>query len=78
MKNSVLKSVLVLTVLMFVLQAFNQPEPKEKYVGVQLYSVRDHMKKDPKGTIEKIGAMGFKFVEAAGYGNGKFYGMTPE
>jgi sugar phosphate isomerase/epimerase len=35
------------------------------------------MKTDAKGTIEKVGAMGYQFVEAAGYGDGKFYGMEP-
>jgi sugar phosphate isomerase/epimerase len=48
-----------------------------KEVGVQLYSVRDDMKTDVKGTVEKIGAMGYKIVEAAGYSDGKFYGMEP-
>jgi hypothetical protein len=26
---------------------------------------------------EKLGKMGYKLVEAAGYSDGKFYGMTP-
>lgn len=68
--------VIAALIAVFVFTGFSD-EVSEKYVGVQLYSVRDHMKKDPKGTIEKIGAMGFKFVEAAGYGAGKFYGMSP-
>jgi len=51
---------------------------KEKNIGLQLYSVRDDIKKDLKGTIEKVGQMGYKFVEAAGYSDGKFYGMEPE
>lgn len=52
------------------------PKPA-KEVGLQLYSVRDSMKTDPKGTVEKVGAMGYKLVEAAGYSDGKFYGMDP-
>lgn len=52
-------------------------KPKDKFVGLQLYSVRDDMKKDVKGTIEKVGAMGYNFVEAAGFSDGKFYGMDP-
>ena len=51
---------------------------KEKYIGLQLYSVRDDINKDLKGTIEKVGQMGYKFAEAAGYSDGKFYGMEPE
>jgi len=46
-------------------------------VGLQLWSVKDAMKDDPVATIEKVGAMGYDFVETAGYGNGKIYGMNP-
>ena len=46
-------------------------------VGVQLYSVRDDMGKDPMGTLRKIAAIGYKYVEHAGYGDRKFYGYSP-
>ncbi len=52
-------------------------KPKATPIGLQLYSVRDDMKKDVKGTVAKVGQMGYKFVEAAGFSNGKFYGMAP-
>lgn len=52
--------------------------PKENQIGLQLYSVREDISKDLKGTIEKVGKMGYKVVEAAGYSDGKFYGMEPE
>lgn len=52
------------------------PAPK-KEIGLQLYSLRDTIKIDLKGTIEKVGKMGYTFVEAAGYADGKFYGMEP-
>jgi len=45
-------------------------------LGVQLYSVRDDMKKDPAGTLKKLSQMGYKYVEHAGYYNGKFYGYS--
>ena len=48
-----------------------------KFIGLQLYSVRDDMNKDVPGTIAKMGAIGYKFVEAANYGDGKVYGMEP-
>ena len=70
------KAFLVLVILASTLKITNAQ--KEKYIGLQLYSVRDDIKKDLKGTIEKVGKMGYKFVEAAGYGDGKFYGMEPE
>ena len=47
---------------------------KDKKIGVQLYTVRDDMAKDPKGTLKQIAAMGFGEVEHFGY-NGKFFGM---
>lgn len=38
-------------------------------VGLQLYSVREQLPKDFDGTLQKLGALGFKEVEAAGYYN---------
>lgn len=35
--------------------------------GIQLYSVKDFMAKDVKGTIAQIGEMGYTAVEAAGF-----------
>ncbi|MHA4846826.1 sugar phosphate isomerase/epimerase family protein [Flavitalea antarctica] len=45
-------------------------------LGVQLYSVRDDMKKDPLGTLKQLAAMGYKNVEHANYVNRKFYGYS--
>jgi sugar phosphate isomerase/epimerase len=68
---------LAVTGLIFIsLNSFMKPA-KGKNIGLQLYSVRDSIKKDVKRTVTKVGAMGYKFVEPAGYGDGKFYGMTP-
>jgi sugar phosphate isomerase/epimerase len=38
-----------------------------KHLGVQLWSVRDDMNKDPKATIEGLAKMGYKEVEGFGY-----------
>jgi len=46
-------------------------------VGIQLYSVRADMTKDPLGTLKQLAAMGYKNVEHANYNNGKFYGYSP-
>ncbi len=35
--------------------------------GLQLYSVRDHAEKDLAGTLEKVAAIGYRFVEFAGF-----------
>ena len=79
LKSDVKKSLTFIALAVFVaggIVSCTPPKP-EKEVGLQLWSVKDDMKADAKGTIEKVGAMGYKFVEAAGYGDGKFYGMEP-
>ena len=48
-----------------------------KITGIQLYSVRDDMKKAPLDTLKKIAGMGYKNVEHANYTGRKFYGYTP-
>lgn len=45
-------------------------------VGIQLYSVRDDMKRDPLATMKALAEMGYKHVEHANYVNRKFYGYT--
>jgi len=50
----------------------------KKQIALQMYSLRDDLKKDLKGTIEKMGKMGYTDLEAAGFGDGKFYSMEPE
>jgi sugar phosphate isomerase/epimerase len=41
--------------------------------GLQLYSLRAQMAKDPQGTLAEVHAWGIKYIELAGT-----YGMTPE
>ena len=50
---------------------------KQKNVGIQLYSVRDEIFKDPKSVIKKIAAAGYSEVEMFGLSaENKFYGLT--
>lgn len=46
--------------------------------GIQLYSVRDDMKKDPLATLKALSGMGYRYVEHANYINRKFYGFTAQ
>jgi sugar phosphate isomerase/epimerase len=55
---------------------FTEPKKKE-IVGIQLYSIRADMMKDPLGTLKQLAAMGYKNVEHANYVGRKFYGYTP-
>lgn len=51
-------------------------KPGKQLTGLQLYSVRDEMKKDPLGTLKQLSAMGYKHVEHANYVERKFYGYA--
>lgn len=44
-------------------------------VGVQLYTLRDDIAKDAKGTIGKLATLGYKEVETFGYKDGKYFDM---
>lgn len=48
----------------------------KEILGLQLYSVRDDMWKDPMGTLKQLAEMGYKYVEHAGYADRKFYKLT--
>jgi sugar phosphate isomerase/epimerase len=48
----------------------------KKYIGLQLYTVRDAMAKDPAATLAKVAKVGYNSVEGATYtGTELFYGM---
>ncbi|HEY8931112.1 MAG TPA: sugar phosphate isomerase/epimerase [Mucilaginibacter sp.] len=50
--------------------------PKGNIVGLQLYTLRDQLPKDPKGVIAKVAAAGYKEVETFGYSKqGGFWGL---
>lgn len=51
--------------------------PKRVY-GVQLYSFRDDMGNDAKGTLKKIASLGIKEIESAKSSKGHYYGLSPE
>ncbi|MDR2358772.1 MAG: sugar phosphate isomerase/epimerase [Prevotellaceae bacterium] len=54
-----------------------QQLPK-KNVALQLYSLREDFRNDFDAAIKKVAEAGYAAVEAASYGDGKFYGKTPE
>ena len=51
--------------------------PDESFGGLALYTVRDAMGENSTETLKKVAELGYKNIEAAGYEDGKFYGMTP-
>lgn len=56
--------------------AASAAEKKKGLTGIQLYSVRDDMKKDPLGTLQALAKMGYKNVEHANYVDRKLYGYS--
>lgn len=64
----------------FALPEFLSAGPKypKKLIGLQLYSVREEMKKDPLGTLKQLSAMGYRYAEHANYIDRKFYGYAPK
>jgi sugar phosphate isomerase/epimerase len=46
-------------------------------IGVQLYSIRDDMRKDPVGSMTQVAKMGYKYVEHASYVDRKFCATAP-
>jgi sugar phosphate isomerase/epimerase len=53
-------------------------QQKKGIVGLQLYSIREDMIKDPPGSLTQLRNMGYKYVEHANYVNRKFYGYNPK
>lgn len=47
----------------------------KKGLGLQLYTLRDTMPKDPKGVLKQVASYGYKELETYGYNNGKLFGM---
>ena len=56
--------------------ALARPSIKKYHISVQLYSVRDDMKRDPAGTLAKVSEMGYREVEPASYVDHKIYGYS--
>lgn len=51
---------------------------KTSLIGLQLYTVRDAMEKDPKAALAHVAKIGYNSVEGATYTETeKFYGMSP-
>ena len=61
---------------MFSNDLFASSAKKGQLTGIQLYSIRTEMSKDPLGTLKALSGMGYKHVEHANYVNRKFYGWT--
>lgn len=77
-KQFLLNSAYALTSSLIAKDLFAFSPRKKLILGIQLYTVRTDMAKDPLGTLKALSEMGFKNVEHANYSNRKFYGHDPK
>ncbi|WP_411972224.1 sugar phosphate isomerase/epimerase family protein [Sphingobacterium sp. Lzh-3] len=81
MKRRTLIGTLVAGCMMLALSpTFAQQKAAKKEIGLQLYSVREEIGKNPNfdQILQKISALGYTGVEAAGYKDGKLYNLSPQ
>jgi sugar phosphate isomerase/epimerase len=56
---------------------FADQKRQKGIIGVQLYSIREDMSKDPLGSLKQVAKMGYEYLEHANYVDRKFYGYKP-
>ncbi len=78
-RRDFLKSAAALTAGSFIIPSLVSGKAPSKVIGLQLYTVRDQLKSDLKGTLEAVAKIGYNSLEAAGYDLNErtFYGMAP-
>ncbi|WPP49244.1 sugar phosphate isomerase/epimerase family protein [Catalinimonas niigatensis] len=74
MKKILIPCMLVTILLCIALPGFSQ----DKFGGMTLYTLRNEMGTDPIETLKKVADIGYKYVEAVDYKDGKFYNMSPK
>jgi sugar phosphate isomerase/epimerase len=76
-RRDFLKNMGALAVGSVLLSSYKFAPKKVGNAGVQLYTFRDEMLKDPQGTLKVIADLGIKQIESAASSKGLFYGLTP-
>ena len=77
-RNFVRQSALVMAALPLINNELMAASRPSKKTGLALYTIRDAMTKDPASSLAEAAAIGYNWVEAAGYGDRKFYGLMPK
>lgn len=79
-RRTLIGTLLAGCMMMAVCPTFAQEKAAKKEIGLQLYSVQEEIGKNPNfdQILEKISALGFTGVEAAGYKDGKLYNFSPQ
>lgn len=74
-RRSFLKQAGLITPAVLLMPNLIWADKNQHPIGIQLYTLRDLIFKDPKGILEKVAAAGYTEIEMFGYGAGKYYGM---
>ncbi|WP_209403421.1 sugar phosphate isomerase/epimerase [Pseudozobellia sp. WGM2] len=91
MKTVITKSIVALLIGTSLLSCKESADKKQKetvtesqedvnvknFGGLALYTLRDDMGSDAKETLKAVADAGYEYIEAAGYEDGEFYGMSP-
>ncbi|SFV32725.1 sugar phosphate isomerase/epimerase family protein [Thermoflavifilum thermophilum] len=74
-RRSFLQQLSVMTAAVLAAPLLPDTEAQSRAIGLQLYTIRDAMAKDPAGSLAHVARIGYNEVEAATYtGTEKFYG----
>jgi sugar phosphate isomerase/epimerase len=60
---------------MLSLPSFMAAGKRMKKIGLQLYTLRETIGKDPKGVLQQVASFGYKELETYSYADGKIFGM---
>jgi sugar phosphate isomerase/epimerase len=60
---------------MLALPSLLQAAKPKTDIGLQLYTLRDTVGKDPKGVLKKVAGFGYKKIETYAYNQGQIFGM---
>jgi len=77
-RNFVRQSAIVMAALPLINNELMASSGPSKKTGLALYTIRDAMGTNPAASLAEAAAIGYNWVEAAGYGDRKFYGLKPK
>lgn len=77
-RRDFLKDIGMLAAASFFLPSIAIAQKKVKNPGIQLYTFRDEMLKDARGTLKLIASLGIKQIESASSSKGYYYGLSPK
>lgn len=76
-RRNFLKTTFLSTIALALSRELIGASSSKTHIGLQLYTVRDAMRQDLTGTMQMISRIGYTWLEAAGYSEGRLYGLKP-